>query len=131
MRRELPMWAMGLANTPYGFFVGFILTAVPILLRAQGVSVEAIAGIITLGISPMFWAFLASPVIDVAFSRKAYAVFFAVLATVCMIFAVQALHDLHVLTVLLVAGFAAVVLSGAGCAADIFSGRDQTEAHRT
>jgi MFS transporter, PAT family, beta-lactamase induction signal transducer AmpG len=101
---------MGLANAPYGFFLGFIVTAAPILLRAQGVSVGAIAGMITVGLSPMFWVFLLGPVMDVGFSKKTYATLFAGLAALCMMFAVLCLHDVRVLTLLLVAGFSATTL---------------------
>jgi len=101
---------MGLANTPYGFFSGFIMTSVPILLRAQNISVEQIAFIVTLAASPMFWVFLASPILDVRFTRRFYSILFAAIATVSLLLAVLLLRDIAILTACLVVGYAAICL---------------------
>jgi PAT family beta-lactamase induction signal transducer AmpG len=82
MQPKLPLWAMAVANAPSGAVNGFITTAIPILLRAQDVSVAEIAGLVSIGISPIFWIFVLSPVLDVRFSKKVYAIFFALLAAI-------------------------------------------------
>ena len=110
MQPKPPLWVMGVANAPYGAVNGFITTAIPILLRAQGVSVAEIAGIISIAISPLFWIFVLSPVLDVRFSKKIYSVFFALLAASCIFLSVFFLHDLRILTLLLVAAYSAATL---------------------
>jgi len=75
---------MGLAIAPLGFYYGFISTAMGILLRAHGVSVGRIAGVSAIAFSPTFWAFLLCPILDVRFSKRAYAIFFAAVAAVCL-----------------------------------------------
>jgi PAT family beta-lactamase induction signal transducer AmpG len=94
---------MGLAATPYGCVGGLIATTVPVLLRAEGVPVTRIAGIITLALSPMFWSFLLGPMLDVRYSKKFYAFALASLAAACIVLAVFHLHNVPVLTALLVA----------------------------
>ncbi len=102
-RRAVPVWAMGLAATPFGCVAGLISTTVPVLLRAQGVPVTRIAGIITLALSPMFWSFLLGPMLDVRYSKKVYAFALAALAAACIVLAVFQLHNIPLLTALLVA----------------------------
>src|SRR5271156_5795450 len=84
MRRRLPPWAMGLAVAPLGVYFGVASTAMPILLAAKGVSVGEIANVSAIGFSPSFWAFLLCPVLDVRFSKRAYALFFAAVAALCL-----------------------------------------------
>jgi len=93
---------MGLAATPYGCVNGLIATTVPVLLRAEGVPVTKIAGIITLALSPMFWSFLLGPMLDVRYSKKVYAFGLASLAAACIVLAVFQLHNIPLLTALLV-----------------------------
>ena len=110
MQTKMPLWVMGIANAPYGAVNGFLTTAVPILLRAQGVSVAEIAGIISIAMSPIFWVFILSPVLDVRFSKKTYTGLFAVLAAICIFLSVFFLHDLRILTILLVSAYSATTL---------------------
>jgi MFS transporter, PAT family, beta-lactamase induction signal transducer AmpG len=110
MQPKLPLWVMGVANAPYGAVSGFLTTAIPILLRAQGVSVAEIASIVAIGISPLFWIFILSPILDVHFSKKTYAILFAALAAACIFLSVFFLHDLRILTILLVAAYSATTL---------------------
>lgn len=65
---------MGLALAPMGFYFGFNSTGLPILLAAQGVPLDKIAYVSAIGFSPTFWAFLLCPILDVRFSKRAYAV---------------------------------------------------------
>ena len=112
MRRQLPPWAMGLAIAPMGFYFGFISTAMPILLAAKGVSVGTIAEVSAVGFSPSFWAFLLCPILDVRFSKRAYALFFAGVAAVCLGVSTLLTGNLGAFTVVLTVGCAAVVIFG-------------------
>jgi MFS transporter, PAT family, beta-lactamase induction signal transducer AmpG len=112
MRRQLPPWAMGLAIAPLGFYFGFISTAMPILLAAKGVSVGKIAEVSAVGFSPSFWAFLLCPILDVRFSKRTYALFFAGVAAVCLGVSTELTANLVAFTAVVTVGCAAVVIFG-------------------
>ena len=112
MRRQLPPWAMGLAGAPLGFYFGFISTATPILLRAHGVSVGKISEVSAIGFSPTFWAFLLCPVLDVHFTKRTYALFFAGVAGICLGVSTMLTANLVAFTVVLTAGCTAAVMFG-------------------
>ncbi len=57
----------------FGLVAGFVITALPFLLSKAGVSVDRIATVSAIAMSPTFWAFLTTPVIDVGFTRRVYA----------------------------------------------------------
>ena len=112
MRRQLPPWAMGLAIAPLGFYYGFISTAMPILLAAHGVSVGKISGVSAVAFSPTFWAFLLCPILDVRFSKRTYALFFAGVAAVCLGVSTLLTANLAAFTTVLTAGCTAAVIFG-------------------
>ena len=112
MRRQLPPWAMGLAIAPLGFYFGFISTAIPILLAAHGVSVGKIAEVSAVGFSPTFWGFLLCPILDVRFSKRTYALFFAGVAAVCLGVSTLLVGHLAAFTAVVTTGCAAVVIFG-------------------
>jgi len=112
MRRQLPPWAMGLAVAPLGFYFGFISTAMPILLKAKGVSLEGISEVSAVGFSPSFWAFLLCPVLDVRFTKRTYAFFFAGVAAVCLGVSTLLTAHLGAFTAVVTAGCAAAVIFG-------------------
>lgn len=62
---------MGLLT--FGLIAGFVVTALPFLLARSGVSVDRIATVSAVAMSPTFWAFLVTPIVDVAFTRRTYA----------------------------------------------------------
>jgi PAT family beta-lactamase induction signal transducer AmpG len=103
---------MGLALAPLGFYFGFISTATPILLAARGVSVGKIAEVSAVGFSPSFWAFLLCPILDVRFSKRTYALFFAGVAAVCLGVSTLLTANLAVFTAVVTAGCAAAVIFG-------------------
>ena len=103
---------MGLAVAPLGCYFGFISTAMGILLRARSVSVERIDYISALAFSPTFWAFLLCPLLDVRFSKRAYAVFFAVIGAVCLGAATLLTANLTAFTAVLIVGCTAIVIFG-------------------
>ena len=71
---------MGLSNAPFGLVSGFIVLPLPQMLAAQGVPELKIAAISAACFSPGFWVFLLGPLLDVRFSRRWYATFFALLS---------------------------------------------------
>ena len=111
-RPQLPPWAMGLAIAPMGFYYGFISAAMGILLRAKGVSVGRIDAISAIAFQPTAWAFLLCPILDVRFSKRAYAVFFAVIAAVCLGITTLLTDNLTAFTILLTIGCTATVMFG-------------------
>jgi PAT family beta-lactamase induction signal transducer AmpG len=112
MRRRLPPWAMGLAIAPLGFYYGFVSTATPILLAAHGISVGRISEVSAIAFSPTFWAFMLCPVLDVRFSKRTYALFFAALSALCLGISTLLTANLAAFTTVLTAGCAAAVMFG-------------------
>ena len=110
--RKLPVWAMGLANAPVGFVFGFITTAMGILLASRGVSVDRIGTISVVAFSPTFWGWTLSPVLDVHFTKRAYAFVFATLAAAMLGVAVVSSANLALFTVALTTSCLSVVLYG-------------------
>ncbi len=103
---------MGLAIAPLGFYFGFVSTAMPILLAAKGVSVGKIAEVSAVGFSPSFWAFLLCPILDVHFSKRTYALFFATVAAMCLGVSTLLTANLVAFTAVVTVGCAAVVIFG-------------------
>ena len=112
--RGAPLWLMGLTNSVYGMFNGIILVAIPEILGARHVEETTIAAMTALMASPGFWSFLFSPVLDVRFSRRWYAVTTALLATGCLLIALLNLDRLELVGWVLCAGaFFSALFSGA------------------
>jgi MFS transporter, PAT family, beta-lactamase induction signal transducer AmpG len=110
-RRVPPVWLMGLSNASFGLYGGIAFFAIPQVLATYHVSEARIAGITAMALSPNFWAVVFGPMLDVRFSRRWYATFFAGLASVLVFIAVINLSHLVVLEIALVAGSAAAILS--------------------
>src|SRR5271156_5745399 len=110
-RRVPPVWLMGLSNASFGLYGGITFFAIPQVLATHHVSEARIAGITAMALSPNFWAVIFGPMLDVRFSRRWYATFFAALESVLVFIAVLNLSRLAVLEVALVAGSAAALLS--------------------
>ncbi|TAN05525.1 MAG: MFS transporter [Rhodanobacteraceae bacterium] len=111
-RARAPIWLMGMAMVPFGMLTGFTLFTVPQLLAAQHVPEGEIAGLTALASSPMFWVFLVSPILDVRFSRRTYAVACAVIAAVLTPIAMLSIHHLALLGGLLLAANLASMCMG-------------------
>ncbi len=101
---------MGLTNLSYGLYGGVIAFAIPQLLGNRQVPEAAIAGLTAIAISPGFWAFLFSPILDVRFSRRFYAVALAAFASFTLVVAFLSLGQLALLQVVLTTGFFAAYL---------------------
>jgi MFS transporter, PAT family, beta-lactamase induction signal transducer AmpG len=104
-RAVAPIWLMGLANAVFGMYGGIMVISVPQLLSARHVPEATIAAMTAAMVSPGFWAFLVSPVLDVRFSRRWYAVLTAALAAALLVLALLNLDRLALVEAFLVAGF--------------------------
>jgi PAT family beta-lactamase induction signal transducer AmpG len=104
-RSSAPVWLMGLANAVFGMYGGVILISLPQLLSARQVPEATIAAMTAVMVSPGFWTFLVSPVLDVRFSRRWYAVATATAAAILMIVALLNLDHPLMVEGLLVAGY--------------------------
>jgi len=101
---------MGLCNLPFGLYGGVMLTTIPQMLAARGVPQPEIASVTAIGLSPGFFFFLASPMLDVRFSRKTYAYLLGIVTALMLAFALTSTAGLAWLSVLLFAGQLAVSL---------------------
>jgi len=68
----------------FGLVAGFTVTALPFLLSRAGVSVDRIAGVSAVAMSPTFWAFLVTPIVDVGATRRAWSFLLSVLSAVSL-----------------------------------------------
>jgi len=71
--RHTAPWLVGMGALTFGFVAGFVVTALPFLLAKAGVSIDRIAGVSAVAMSPTFWAFLVTPIVDVGLTRRTYA----------------------------------------------------------
>jgi PAT family beta-lactamase induction signal transducer AmpG len=101
---------MGLTNSVFGMYGGILVISVPQLLSMRHVPEATIAAMTAVMISPGIWSFVASPVLDVHFSRRWYATASAMLAAALLVLALLNLNHLALLEVLLVAGYFSVNL---------------------
>ena len=76
VRRLPPTWLMGLTNAPFGLTGGFCAVIIPELLAAHGISAGHVATITAAILSPGFWIFAFSPMLDAWLSRRTYALIF-------------------------------------------------------
>ena len=109
-RHRVPLWLMGLTNLSYGLYGGVVAFAVPQLLGDRDVPETAIAGLTAVAFSPSFYAFLISPILDVRFSRRWYAVALAIVASLTLVVAFLSLDHLVLLETVLTVGFFAAYL---------------------
>lgn len=96
---------MGLSNAVFGMYGGIIVISVPQLLSARHVPEAQIAAMTAVMLSPGFWTFLISPVLDVRFSRRWYSMLTAATAAALLLLALLNLNHLAWVEALLVAGF--------------------------
>jgi PAT family beta-lactamase induction signal transducer AmpG len=105
LRSLAPVWLTGLTNAVFGMYGGIVVISVPQLLSARRVPELTIAAMTAVMLSPGFWSFLVSPVLDVRFSRRWYCVVTAVSAAVLLVLALLNLSNLALVEGLLVVGF--------------------------
>src|ERR1700675_3525742 len=104
-RSVAPVWLMGLTNAVFGMYGGIVVISVPQLLSSRHVPETTIAAMTAVMVSPGFWTFLVSPVLDVRFSRRWYATVTAVSAALLLVLALLNLRNLVLVEIFLVAGF--------------------------
>jgi PAT family beta-lactamase induction signal transducer AmpG len=96
---------MGLSNALFGMYGGILVISVPQLLSARHVAEGTISAMTAVMISPGFWTFLFSPVLDVRFSRRWYSVATALIAAALLATALLNLDHPGRVEALLVTGF--------------------------
>ena len=110
MTRKVPLWLMGMTNAPFGMYGGILVISMPNMLNSRHVP-EAIIGAFTaVTVSPGMWSIVASPMLDVRFSRRWYSVVTVVVAAVLLSVALLNLDNVGLAEVLLVTGFFAANL---------------------
>ncbi len=109
-RRLPPVWLMGLTNAPFGFTGGFCAVIIPQILAAHGVSAGHIATIAATILSPGFWIFAVSPMLDAWLSRRTYALIFGSLTAAAVIFTVAHPGSPGLVEAVMLPGFAAAML---------------------
>jgi len=109
-RKLPPIWLLGFGFFPLGVFGNLMLVTVPQLLAANHVPEPRIAGITAFGLMPGFLSFALMPLLDWKFSRRTYAVVFAVIGGVCLFGAFAFIGNLQLLAWLLFVGNFAISL---------------------
>lgn len=109
-----PAWVIGMTTLPFGLVAGFTITALPFLLTKIGISLDRVAGVSAVVMSPTFWAFLVTPLVDVGMTRRTWAVIMALLSALSMGTALWRLSPvhLHLFTAQLLLAELAIVLYG-------------------
>ena len=102
-RRLPPVWLMGLGFLPLGASGSLTLITLPTLLAANHVPEAQIASVTGIALIPGFVSFLLGPLLDWRFSRRVYAIVFAVLGGVTEFVGLLFLRDLPVLTAMMFA----------------------------
>ena len=109
-RRAVPLWLMGMTNAPFGMYGGILVISVPQLLNARHVAETTISVLTAVTISPGVWSIVASPMLDVRFSRRWYSTVTAVIAAVLLSLGLLYLDEVALAGLLLVTGFFAANL---------------------
>ncbi|MGH8291717.1 MAG: hypothetical protein ACREV7_22565 [Steroidobacteraceae bacterium] len=104
-----PIWLMGMTALPFGMIGFLIAVVVPQVLAERHVPEGEIASLTALAFSPLFWAFVICPILDVRFTRRTYAVAGTIIAAVLTPVALVNLDHPALLVSLLVVGMGASV----------------------
>jgi PAT family beta-lactamase induction signal transducer AmpG len=97
VRRDLPVWLLGLTNLPLGVTGAVALLIAPEVLAARHVPETTIANVTALGLAGTFSFFLVAPVLDVQFSRRAYAIAMSLAASILTFAAVMSFANVGLL----------------------------------
>jgi MFS family permease len=110
-----PAWLIGLTFLPYGLTFGLSATALPFLLTKAGVSVDRVASISALVLSPSFWGVLVTSIVDTGLTRRAHAFVLATISVCCIGTGLRLLSPAHLgfLAGALLTGNLAIYLYGA------------------
>ena len=110
-RRLLPTWLMGLGFFPLGASGSVTLITVPQLLAANHVPEQQIAASTAIILLPGFVSFVITPLLDWRFSRRAYSIFFTVVGAIAQFAALAFIHNVVVVTALLVVSMTAISMT--------------------
>ncbi len=103
-QRVAPIWLMGLSNSTFGLYCGFLSFSLQQLLASAHVPEATIAAITAAAVSPFFWGFIFSPLLDIRFSRRLYATLFSATAAISLAIAILNLHNLPILQAAMIFG---------------------------
>ena len=104
-RPHPPIWVMGLTNAVFSMMNGFAVVTLPQMLAAEGVPGGHIAAITAAIISPGFWAFIFSPMLDVRLRRRTYALLFGAIAALAVAFTVLHHSDVGTVEIVMLIGY--------------------------
>ncbi len=110
-RRIPPVWLMGLAYLSYGMVTGFSVFSLAQTLAARHVPESTIASVTAIVASPTFFIFFASPILDVWFSRRAYATGLTAVAAALLGASVLLLRNLLLVEVALFIAMSAITMA--------------------
>jgi MFS transporter, PAT family, beta-lactamase induction signal transducer AmpG len=97
LRRDVPVWLLGLTNLPLGVTGAVALLIAPQVLAARHVPETTIASVTALGLAGTFCFFLVAPILDVQFSRRTYAMATSVFSAVVTFAAVMSFASVGLL----------------------------------
>jgi MFS transporter, PAT family, beta-lactamase induction signal transducer AmpG len=109
-RRLPPIWLMGLTNVPFGLTGGFCAVIIPQLLAAHGLPAGHVAAIASAILSPGFWIFAVSPLLDAWLSRRTYALIFGSFTAVAVALTVVNASRPGLVEAIMIPGFASAML---------------------
>ncbi len=109
-RRLPPIWLMGLTNVPFGLTGGFCAVIIPQLLAAHGIPAGHVAAIASAILSPGFWIFAMSPILDAWLSRRTYALIFGSFTAVAIVLTVMNANRPGLVEAIMIPGFSAAML---------------------
>ena len=109
-RKLPPIFLLGLTNSTYGMCGGFACVVLPEMLAAQGVSGGRIGAIVSWILLALVWSFFFSPMLDVRFSRRSYAMCFAAVASAGVALTVMHHSSLQFVEAVMVISYAAASL---------------------
>lgn len=109
-RKIPPLWILSLPMLTLGIMFGFTVVTLPQMLAAEGIPGGHIAEAVAVITSPTFWGFLISPVLDVRFRRRTYAIVFALITVLAVVLTVLQHTNLLMVEAVMLTGFFAISL---------------------
>jgi PAT family beta-lactamase induction signal transducer AmpG len=80
--RVPPVWILSFPWLTWGMMGGFIVVTLPQMLVAQSIPGDRAAISVAIILTPMFWGVVLSPLLDVRFRRRTYALVFGVASVI-------------------------------------------------
>jgi PAT family beta-lactamase induction signal transducer AmpG len=105
-----PTWLMGLTNCTWGLMGGFSVVTLPQMLAAQGVPGGTIGAFTATLLWPSVLVAFVSPMLDIRFSRRTYALIAAMLTAAAVMFTVMHPREFRTVEVVMLAGYTAAAL---------------------